>query len=101
MAADDYVVNLWSHLIDAEGRSNNATENFIIDDELQDKLHTCMVESTHTDENLKDFLQYVDDNAYVKALCTGQTILLYPDYITSIYKTDKGYIVPAACTFSE
>jgi len=100
MAADDYVVNLWSHLIDADGRPNNATENYIIDEVLQEKLHACMTEATHTAENLKDFLQYVDDNAYVKALCTGNSILVYPSNIATVFKTDKGYIVPGACTFT-
>jgi ABC-type transport system substrate-binding protein len=101
MAADDYVVNLWSHLIDADGRPNNATENFIVDDTLQDLLHTCMSVDGHTDENMAAFLQYVDDNAYVKALCTGNDILLYPDYMTTVFKTDKGYMVPGACTYTE
>ncbi|MCC8099501.1 MAG: ABC transporter substrate-binding protein [Clostridiales bacterium] len=101
MAADDYVVNLWSHLIDADGRSNGATENFIVDDTLQDLLHTCMASETHTAENMDAFLQYVDDNAYVKALVTGSDILLYPDYVSTVFKTDKGYIVPGACCFTE
>ncbi len=101
MAADDYVVNLWSHLIDADGRTDNATENFIIDDTLQDLLHTCMASETHTAENMDAFLQYVDDNAYVKALVTGSDILLYPDYVSTVFKTDKGYIVPGACCFTE
>jgi hypothetical protein len=43
----------------------------------------------------------VDDNAYVKALCTGNDILLYPDYMTTVFKTDKGYMVPGACTYTE
>lgn len=101
MAADDYVVNLWSHLVDADGRKNGATENFIVDDEYQNLLHTCMNEATHTTENMEAFLQYTDDNAYVKALCTGSSILVYPDYLKTVFKTDKGYIVPGACSYSE
>lgn len=100
MAADDYVVNLWSHLIDADGRPNNSTENFIVDDQLQDLLHTCMSMDGHTAENMAAFLQYMDDNAYAKAMITGSDILLYPDYMTSVFMTDKGYMVPGACTYT-
>ncbi len=100
MAADDYVVNFWSHLLDADGRSNGMTENFINDQYFQDLLHTCMTIDTHTDENLASFLQYVDDNAYAKAMCMSNNNLIYPDNMTRVFKTDKGYIVPGACCFS-
>ena len=101
MAADDYVVNYWSHLLDAAGRSTGMTENFIDDDKLQELLHTTMISETHTPENLEAFLQYVDDNAYAKGLCTGQSITVYPEYVKQIFVTDKGYIVPGACSYSK
>jgi len=101
MGADDYVVNLWSHLLDADGRSSGMTENFINDQAFQDLLHTCMTEATHTQENLEAFQQMVDDNAYAKGMCINNSILVYPDYVQTVFKTDKGYIVPGACCFTE
>lgn len=101
MGADDYVVNLWSHMLDADGRSNGMTENFINDQAFQDLLHACMTEETHTVENLEAFQQYVDDNAYAKGMCINNSILVYPGNIQTVFKTDKGYIVPGATCFGQ
>ena len=101
MAADDYVVNYWSHLLDVTGGYvEGYNQNFIADETFQDMLHECMTIDGHTEENMLAFLNYVDEHAYAKGMCTGASILVYPTNMTSVVFTDKGYIVPGACTFA-
>ena len=102
MAADDYLVNYWSHLLDADGRSNGKSESFLDDQTFQDMLHNCMTSEGHTKENMEELLQYVDDNAIAKAMVTGAESVVYPaGSVKTLFFTDKRYLVPGACTYAE
>lgn len=101
VAADDYIVNLWSHAFDNTNTDNGMTTGFVDDDTWQELLDTAKIEDTHTTENVDAWWDYCVENAYAYGICTYYKYVVYPSYVKSLAFNDKTMLIPGGCTYSE
>lgn len=70
-ASTDYAVNVWEKVLNKAKYAWGGTINFIMDDELQDKLAEVRSIDGHTKENVIAFHDYVVDGAWAYGLIQG------------------------------
>lgn len=99
-AADDYVVNLWSHTMDAATTGTGLPENFFEDPGYTDGLNAVRTIEGHTAEAIDEFWNYIVENGLMMGLYTFDQHLVYNDKLVDVVMNDKFYIVPGACTYN-
>ena len=101
-ASNDYIVNVWDKLY----KSNNdegfiaQSGQFIKDDEF---LAMCLESKTlegHTQENVDKVQAYMIENAYCMGLTQKCGVLVYPEFVDTLYMTDKNQVVVGATTYT-
>lgn len=101
--SSDYAVNIFDKFFAKEKFAWGGTQNFIMDDTLQQKFNTVRSIEGHTKENLVDFHNYIVDNAYVKGLLIPMSTFVVTEKFDSfIYQdTNSNAICAGACTYRE
>jgi len=102
-ASNDFIVNVWDKLY----KSNNdegfiaQSGQFIKDDAF---LEMCLESKTmegHTQENVDKVQSYMIENAYCMGLTQKCGVLVYPEFVDTLYMTDKNQVVVGATTYTE
>lgn len=70
-ASTDYAVNVWEKVLNKSKYAWGGTINFVMEDELQQKLADCRSTDGHTEENVIAFHDYVVDQAWAMGLVQG------------------------------
>lgn len=70
-ASTDYAVNVWEKVLNKNKYAWGGTINFVMEDELQQKLAECRSTDGHTEENVIAFHDYVVDQAWAMGLVQG------------------------------
>lgn len=70
-ASTDYAVNVREKVLNKSKYSWGGTINFVMEDELQQKLAECRSSEGHTEENVIGFHDYVVDQAWCMGLVQG------------------------------
>lgn len=65
---DDFVTDNWSKMFNQGSFSWEGTKNFIVDEKLQELFVAASGVSTHSEESVAAFEQYLTDNAYALGL---------------------------------
>lgn len=98
----DYLVLEWQHAYDwANTTDADHTVNFIYDQEWQSLLELCYTAEGHTDENMERWVEMLYENAYGMNLFNTSKNIIYPSYITSLYRNNKLVILPGACEYED
>jgi ABC-type transport system substrate-binding protein len=99
-ASGDYIVNLWSHTLDAATTGTGVPENYFSDPGYMDGLNAVRTVEGHTTQAVDDFWQYIVDNALMMGLYTFDQKLVYNGKLAQNFMNDKFYLVPGACTYN-
>lgn len=99
-AADDYIVNLWSHTLDAATTGTGLPENYFADPAYTEGLNKVRTIDGHTEEAVDNFWNYMVENGLAMGLYTFDQHLVYDGKLVEPFMNDKFYLVPGACTYS-
>lgn len=102
-ASTDYAVNVWEKVLNKAKYSWGGTINFIMEDELQEKLAEVRTIDGHTKENVIAFHDYVVDGAWAIGLIQGIQYYACSDIIDTenIVMSEQRLIRPNATIFKE
>lgn len=99
--SNDVVVSLPSFILDNRNSENHCTSNFVQDDALQALVETVLSTAGHTEENLKEYMEYVKDTAYVYGMTCSQKYIVTNDSVMGVCMDDRATIYYNACTFTD
>lgn len=99
-ASTDYAVNVWEKVLNQAKYSWGGTINFIMEQELQDKLAECRTQDGHTKENVVAFHDYIVENAYGIGLIQGIQYFAVNNKIQDVIFSDQRLIRPNACIYA-
>lgn len=101
-ASTDYAVNVWEKLLNKAKYSWGGTINFVMDEELQEKLSDVRTVEGHTKENVIAFHDYLVDQAYCMGLVQGINYFAYRNTkISEVIMSEQRIIRPNASIFVE
>ena len=101
-ASNDFIVNVWDKLYKSNNDEGYIAQSgqFIKDDEF---LAMCLESKTlegHTQENVDKVQAYMIEKAYCMGLTQKCGVLVYPEFVDSLYMTDKNQVVVGATTYT-
>ena len=101
-ASNDYIVNVWDKLYKSANEEGFIKESgqFIKDDAFLDMCLNVKTEEGHTQENVDKVQAYMIEQAYAMGLTQKCGVLVYPDYVDTLYMTDKNQVVVGATTYT-
>lgn len=99
--SNDVVVSLASFILDQGSGMDGANLIFVKDDVLQQHCSTVLSTEGHTEENLKAYMQYVKETAYVYGMTCAQSFVATKDSVTSLYMDGRGSLYANAATFTD
>lgn len=94
-----YLANVWKLAWDRRDYVHGGAENFVVDDELQSLLETCLAEETHTEESMDAFHQYLKEQCYGIGLVQPCTNIAHSNKISEIVVDARGQVTPGACVY--
>jgi len=74
-------------------------KNFVMDDQLQELLDTCMISATSTAENLEALHRHIIDNCYVMGIVNHQVYSVLPDWVSDVTLSVRKTIIPGGCVY--
>lgn len=86
-------VALVSKNLDTTGKSY-INVCFVKDDTLQNLVQTIMAVPTHTSENVKKYVDYINDQVYAYGLFNKNSYIVAPKFVDSITFTSRSCIYP-------
>jgi ABC-type transport system substrate-binding protein len=98
--AANYVTDAYSTAMLATRFAWGGTQNFIIDDKLQELIGAAMLESSHNSATVNALHQYMVENAYGRGVVNFSNNYIVPKDCTSIVLSYKRAIMPGACTYT-
>lgn len=100
-ASTDYAVNVWEKVLNKAKYAWGGTINFVMDDELQDKLAKVRSVDGHTEENIIGFHDYVVEGAWGMGLVQGIQYYACSDKIDAdhVVMSDQRLIRPNATIY--
>lgn len=96
----DLLPNLWGYCLDSNNYENGTT-NFIHSDELQKMTVDISTEEGHTEEAIRAYEQYLEDNAWLIGLIDPYQYCIAKDSVTNILINAKNYCSVWACDFAD
>lgn len=94
--AEDYMVNMWKHFADQKA-FGGATQNFVVDDKLQNYFETMRNAATYSVELTNEAAEYLKDQCYVYTILQAPSYCVYnSNKIASIKLNYKAYPLPNA-----
>lgn len=101
-ASSDYIVNVWDKLWKSTNDEGYISESgqFIKDDEFLEMCLNVKTADGHTQEAVDAVQQYIIDNAYAMGVAQKCSIIVYPEYVKTLFLSDKNALVPGACSFT-
>lgn len=99
--SNDVVVSLASFILDNRNSENHCSINFVQDDNLQALVETVLSTAGHTEENLKEYMEYVKETAYVYGMTCSQKYIVTRDSVTGVCMDGRATIYYNANTFSD
>ncbi|MBQ6481150.1 MAG: ABC transporter substrate-binding protein [Anaerolineaceae bacterium] len=99
-ASGDYIINVWRYSMDANFYGGG-TSNFYVDDHFQELLSAAAEASTHSEDTIDAFAQYLKETAIAEGLCYGKTHYAYNDKIDTLFIDVKESVYPGACTYTK
>lgn len=96
----DLLPNLWGYCLDSANYENGTT-NFIHSDELQEMTVAISTEAGHTEDAIRAYEQYLEDNAWLMGLIDPYQYCIAKDTVTNILINAKGYCSVWACEFAD
>lgn len=95
----DYLANVWKYNFD-QRLFGGKTQSLSEDKEMQTLLEACLNESTHTDEAMNAFHQYLKEKAYGYGLLYSFDYFVYVDTINKLVINSQNAIIPGSCEYS-
>ncbi len=96
----DYLANVWKYSYDAR-LFGGATQSFLADAQLQSLLEATLQVSTHTDEAMDAFHQYLKELATGRGLFRRYTSFVANADIDNVVINHMNVIFPGASTYSD
>ncbi|MBD5085702.1 MAG: ABC transporter substrate-binding protein [Clostridiales bacterium] len=96
----DQLPNLWGYCLDSNNYENGTT-NFIHSDELQQMTVAISTEEGHTEEAIRAYEKYLEDNAWLIGLIDPYQYCIAKDSVTNILINAKTYCSVWACDFAD
>lgn len=97
--SSNFITSTWCTVFDRNNYASGATQNGVVDDELQSLLETASDVYGHTDESVDAFHQYLKEQAYGIGLFNINAYTVTVDSISRIVVDPKNYVVPGAFTY--
>ncbi|MGI5948060.1 MAG: ABC transporter substrate-binding protein [Lachnospiraceae bacterium] len=100
-AASNYITTNWKNCFSQSYFAWGGTINFAVDNELEEKLNTARLLSTHTEESVQAVHEYIIDKAYGRGLVNFYNNLVIPRSCSQVVLSYKNAILPGACIYTE
>lgn len=96
----DYLANVWKYNFD-QRLFGGKTQSLSSDEKLQELLEACLNESTHIDETMNAFHQYLKEKAYGYGLLYSYDYFVCVDTIDELAINSQNAIITGSCKYSD
>lgn len=87
-----YATYAWNNLANKAKTTNGSTIFFDDSDEMLDILRAAISEETHSDATVSAFQDYINENAYMKALICGNVYVVAANWVESLQMGPKNCV---------
>ncbi|MGM9521342.1 MAG: ABC transporter substrate-binding protein [Oscillospiraceae bacterium] len=99
-ASTAYLIQWYQNVMLPDYYDNDgAGQSHIADQTLFDMINNCRTIEGHTQENMDELNDYINDNCYFYGLCGYYEYFVTTNWITSVCHENRNCINPGGCTY--